>query len=227
MLLISTRADLCCNKSTCNQYLNNSDFHVNPSEMKNYSLWLTPSTPLFLCSPTWLLLSRCKWVKVPVKAIWFTAPANMAVDSLLHLFEKQIEKIFSGLWLIQFALWFYILIDIMALSTSTRIRTSEIQSQSFMLLRSFSPRAMWHQLSSAVLWFPVVCCRLEYTSTNIFWGENNRHTRPNGIYNDVFPNMMYITSSVNTQSMWKWLCSLFTFRACSSRCSALFWKHHT
>lgn len=81
----------------------------------------------------------------------------------------------------------------MVLATSIRVRTSEIVTALFATFR-----AMCHQQSVALRWFPT-CCGLEYTSTNACQSENNRHTRPVGAYDDVFPNIIYKKSRVNTK----------------------------
>lgn len=73
----------------------------------------------------------------------------------------------------------------MVLATSIHARASDIVT---VLLAAF--RAMWHQQSVALLWFPA-CCGLEYTSTNACESENNRHKRPVGAYNDVLSNKIY------------------------------------
>lgn len=111
-------------------------------EQKNIHWGLLPK---FIWTHPFLVLlpvccsQRCKWIMVPVKAIWFATPANMAVHTLLHLFRKQTWKIFKDFC------------QVILLSLATiQIGTSEIQTQSFLLPRYFSLKAMWHQKSVSV-----------------------------------------------------------------------------
>lgn len=135
MPLLSAKGE----KRTCNQLLFKCEWLLVEAlwEQKNIHWGLLPK--FIWTHPSLVLLpvccsQRCKWVMVPVKAIWFTTPANMAVHTLFHLFRKQTWKIFKDFS------------QVISLSLATLIQI-EIQTQSFSLPRYFSLRAMWHQKS--------------------------------------------------------------------------------
>lgn len=152
---------------------------------------LTQNHPSFALLPG-CCHQRCKWVMVPVKAIWFTTPANMAVDSLFHLFGEQILKIFNDCD--QFSLLFDFITNILVLATAIQCKNfRDCHSHSCYLQSNVAWAISTSPVVSNLLW------GLEYTSTNACQSENNRHTKPVGAYNDVFSNTIYTKGRVNTK----------------------------